>query len=348
MSPRGFILAELAQRVGGAVQGNAALRLSGVAPLDSASPEQIAYFNHPAYAEAFARTRAGAVIVAAQLAAAHPQKTLLVAQDPALAFAGVARAFHPESEVVAGRSAQAFVHPSAEVDPSACLEPFACVAAGARVGPRCGLASFSFVGEGAQLGPDCRLHVGAKVMHGCVLGARVVLQPGAVVGADGFGYAFDSVQGEHLKIPQTGIAVLEEDVELGANSCVDRATLGETRVGRGSKLDNLVQVGHNVLIGPQSILCGQVGIAGSATLGQGVVLGGQAAVADHRSIGAGAKLAGRSGVTRDIPAGETWAGFPAQPRRDWLRNVAAAGELAELSAEVRRLRAELSRLTAKK
>jgi len=348
MAARTFTLAELAALAGGTVQGDPVLQLSGLAPLESAGPAELAYFNHANYAQAFAQSAAGAVIVAGRFAVASPGRNLLIAADAALAFARIVRAFHPAPQALAERAPQAFVHPSAEVDPSARIEPFAYVGAGARVGPGCVLGPNAFVGEGAQLGADCRLGPGAKVLHGCVLGARVSLQPGAVVGGDGFGYAFDAAAGEHLKIPQVGIAVLEDDVELGANACVDRATLGETRIGRGTKIDNLVQVGHNVTVGPRSILCGQVGIAGSAKLGEGVVLGGQAAVADHRQIGAGAKLAGRSGVTFDVPAGEVWAGFPAQPHRTWLRNTAAAAELAELSAEVRRLRAELSRLGGKK
>jgi UDP-3-O-[3-hydroxymyristoyl] glucosamine N-acyltransferase len=347
MSERSFTLGELAAQVGGEVQGDASLRLRGIASLEHAGPEQIAFFNHAWYAEAFAGTRAGAVIVEPRVARKHPGRNYLVAPNASLCFARVSRAFHPEVAPVPFRAPEAAVHPAARVDPSAHLGPFCVVAAGATVGPRAVLGAQSFVGEGATVGADCVLAPGAKVLHGCVLGDRVRLQAGVVIGGDGFGYALDLEEGQHLKVPQVGIVVVEDDVEIGANSCIDRATMGATRIGRGTKIDNLVQVGHNVTVGAMSILCGQVGLAGSSKVGDGVVLGGQVGVANHLLVGDGAKIAAQSGVGHDVPPGEIWAGSPAQPHRKWLRNQQAATELGELVAEVRRLRAELEALKGK-
>lgn len=343
----GFTLGELAALAGGEVQGDPALRLRGVATLDDAGPDQIAFFNHAWYAEAFAASRAGAVIVEPRTAKKHPGRTYLVAPNASLAFARISRAFNPERTPAPLRAAEAFIHPEAEVDATARIEPLAYVGPRAKVGPRTVLAPQSFVGEGAQVGADCRIGPGVKILHGCVVGDRVILQPGVVLGGDGFGFALDLEEGQHLKVPQVGNVVVEDDVEIGANSAVDRATMGSTRIGRGTKVDNLVQVGHNVTVGAMSILCGQVGLAGSCKVGDGVVLGGQVGIANHLLIGDGAKIAAQSGVGHDVPPGEIWAGSPAQSHRKWLRNQQAASELAELVAEVRRLRGELEALKSK-
>jgi UDP-3-O-[3-hydroxymyristoyl] glucosamine N-acyltransferase len=217
------------------------------------------------------------------------------------------------------------------------------------------------VGQGARIGAECTLHAGAVVERRCILGNRVVLHAGAVVGSDGFGYAYEQsaeppaqaaadLPGAHLKVPQIGIARIEDDVEIGANSCVDRAAMGETVVGRGTKIDNLVQVAHNVRIGPLSIICGQAGIAGSARLGAGVLLGGQAGIIGHSSVGDGARIAAQAGVMNDVPAGETWSGAPALVRSRWLRQAAAERQLverlkdlADLERRLRALEEELGR-----
>jgi UDP-3-O-[3-hydroxymyristoyl] glucosamine N-acyltransferase len=337
-------LAELARLVSGQVQGDGSVRLSGVHTLDLAGPEHIAFFNHASYAEQFERSRAGAVIVEPGTAKKHPKRTLLIVPNASLAFARISRHFHPQSAPQPGVAREAFVHPEAQVDPSARIEPLAYVGARARIGPRAWVQALAYVGEGASIGEDCRLGPQTVVAHGCVLGARVILQPGAVIGADGFGYALDLEEGQHLKIPQVGTVTIEDDVEVGANACVDRSTMGTTRIGRGSKLDNLVQVGHNVSVGEMCILCGQVGIAGSSKLGDGVVLGGQVGIANHLHVGDGAKIAAQSGLGDDVPAGQIWAGSPAMPHRRWLRAQQVYSELGDLAAEVRKLRAELEAL----
>jgi UDP-3-O-[3-hydroxymyristoyl] glucosamine N-acyltransferase len=230
--------------------------------------------------------------------------------------------------------------------------PLATVAAGAEVGARTILHPGVHVGEGARIGEDCLLHPNVVIGERCVVGNRVILQPGCVIGSDGFGFAFDP-EGEgkgprHYKVPQSGIVVVEDDVEVGANACVDRATLGVTRIGRGAKIDNLVQIAHNVEVGPLSIIVAQVGVAGSTRLGAGVVLAGQVGIVGHLTIGDGVKLGAQSGVMNDIPAGETWAGTPARPHREWLKASASLEHLTEMRKELKALRREVDALRGEK
>jgi UDP-3-O-[3-hydroxymyristoyl] glucosamine N-acyltransferase len=203
------------------------------------------------------------------------------------------------------------------------------------IGDRAALAANAFVGEGAEIGEDARLGVGAVVAAGCRVGARCRLLPGAVVGADGFGYVWDGR--EHRRIPQVGIVILEDDVDVGANACVDRAALSETRIRRGTKIDNLVQIGHNVTVGEHSIICGQVGIAGSATIGRGVTLAGQVGVADRMAVGDGATVTAQAGVMADVASGAVVSGMPAERHADFLKREAAADRLPELFDRVRAL-----------
>lgn len=338
MSAAARTLGELAALVGGEVRGDASLRIHGVASLDAAGPDQIAFYAHARYRSALAATRAGAVILAPADAALADGRPLLQVRDPQLAFARISAALNPADHASPGIDPRAVVHPSAHVDPSAAVLPLCFVGRGARVGPRTVLHSGAVVGEGATVGADCVLYPNAVVRERCVLGDRVTLQPGAVIGSDGFGYAYDAARSEHVKVPQLGIARVEDDVEIGACACVDRATAGETVIGRGTKIDNLVQVGHNVTVGPNSILCGQAGVSGSSRLGAGVVLAGQVGIAGHLSVGDGAKLAGKSGVIGDVPAGATWAGVPAGPHFGWLRQMAALRRLPELEKAVEALR----------
>jgi UDP-3-O-[3-hydroxymyristoyl] glucosamine N-acyltransferase len=226
--------------------------------------------------------------------------------------------------------------------------PHVTVGAGAEVGARTILHPGVRIGEGARVGEDCLLHPNVVVRERCVLGNRVILQPGCVVGADGFGFALD-LEGEgrgprHYKIPQIGIAVIEDDVELGANTCVDRAALGATRVGRGAKVDDLVMIAHNVEVGPLSILASQVGISGSTKLGMGVVAWGQAGLAGHLTIGDRATINAQAGVHTDLEPGAAVMGYPATAAAAWARNAAAFNRLSEMRRELRALRAEVAEL----
>lgn len=347
-----FSLRELAERVGGAVEGDGALVVERVMPLEDAGPSDLSFFANKKYRRVFEASRAGAVVVEPS-EEAPAGRTLLRVENAYLAFAKIATLFHPPAMATPVVAEQAFVHASARVEPSAELMPFAFVGADAVVGPRCVLYPGAYVGEGARLGADCVLWPNAVVRDRCVLGDRVVLEPGCVVGSDGFGFAFDP-EGEegsgprHYKVPQTGVVVVEDDVELGANTCVDRATLGVTRIGRGVKIDNLVQVAHNVAIGPLSIIVSQVGISGSSRLGAGVVAAGQVGIVGHVEIGDGAKLLAQSGITNDVPAGEMVLGSPARPRGLALRIEATLSRLPELAKRVRELEKKLDALETKR
>jgi UDP-3-O-[3-hydroxymyristoyl] glucosamine N-acyltransferase len=342
-----FTLSELAARVGGQVEGDGALAVEGVAPLEEAGPRQLSFFSNRKYRKAFEASRAGAVIVEPD-EDVPAGRTVLRAGPAYLAFARISTLFHPRREAVPEVSPAAAVHPTARVHPSAQVMPLACVGPNAAVGARTILFPGAKVGQDARVGEDCLLYENVVIRERCVVGDRVILQPGCVIGSDGFGFALD-LQGEgsgprHYKVPQAGIAVVEDDVEIGANSCVDRATLGVTRVGRGAKLDNLVQIAHNVEVGPLCILASQAGISGSTKLGMGVVVWGQAGVVGHLTVGDRAVLNAQSGIAGDVEPGARMAGSPATRDVQWARNSAVFNRLTDMRRELRELRAEVARL----
>ncbi len=347
----GFPLHELATRVGGTVIGDGAVVIEGISPLEDAGPDRLSFFSNKKYRKAFEATRAGAVIVEPGTEAA-PGRTLLAVENAYLAFAKISTLFHPPREALPEISPHAVVHPSAEVHPSAQVMPGACIGPGAKVGARTIVFPGARVGQDARVGDDCLVYHNAVIRERCVVGNRVILQPGCVIGSDGFGYALDMV-GEgrgprHFKVPQAGIVVVEDEVEIGANSCVDRATLGVTRIGRGAKIDNLCQIAHNVEIGPLSILASQVGISGSTKLGMGVVCWGQAGIVGHLTIGDRANIAAQSGIAHDVAPGERLAGSPAKPEVQWARNSAVFDRLTEMRRELRALRQEVDELRGRK
>ncbi len=329
-------LSELARVVDGIIDGDATINIVGVNVLREAEPGQLSFFASARYRGQLQQTRASAVLVPKGTARATGA-TFVQVDNPHLAFAAILREFYPQPERVPGISPQAFVDASARVDSSATVMPFASVGPRAVVGPRCVLFPGAFVGEGARLGADCVLRANAVVEHGCVLGDRVTLHASAVIGADGFGYAQDSKTQTHVKIPQVGTVVIEDDVEIGAGSCVDRATVGQTLVGRGTKIDNLVQVGHNVRIGRASILCGQSGVSGSSELGEGVVLAGQAGVAGHIKVGDRATVGAQAGVMSDVEPGTMVTGAPAFLHQDFLKSAAGFARLPEYRRQLREL-----------
>jgi len=331
--------------------------ITGVAPLDAAGPGDVAFYANPRYKAQLAATRAGAVLVSEDDAALVPASAArLVCAQAYVAFAKASALFHPEWRPAAGRAAGALVDPTAHVDPAAHVGAGAIVGARARIGAGTVLHPGARVLDDAAVGAGCTLHAGATVRERCSLGDRVILQPNAVVGSDGFGFAFDLEGDEeaggqpgpmHRKVPQAGIVRIEDDVELGACTCVDRATLGETVIGRGTKVDNLVQIAHNVQIGPLSLLVAQSGVSGSTTLGAGVVLAGQVGVVGHLHIGDGARVGAQSGVSRDVQSGATVSGSPAIDHREWLRLSAALPKLADLVKLVRKLEQRVAELEKK-
>ena len=334
---------QLAALVRGELEGDPELLISGVAGLDAAESGQLSFYANPKYKDALAKTKALVILVGPE-APARGARTYLRVPNPHLAFAQVATAFHPPKQHLPGRSSAAHVEPGAQVDPSATVMAGAFVSKGAVIGARTVLYPGVFIGEAAHIGDDTVLAANVVVLDRCVVGSRCLVHPCAVIGADGFGFAFDAQTPAHVKIPQAGIVRVEDDVEIGACSCVDRATTGETVIARGAKLDNLVQIGHNSTVGPMSIVCAQVGLSGTTELGTGVVLAGQVGVAGHLRIGDMAKVAGQAGIMGDVADGATMMGAPAFSQRDYLRSYAVFSRLPELSREVSSLRKRLEAL----
>jgi UDP-3-O-[3-hydroxymyristoyl] glucosamine N-acyltransferase len=335
-----FSLENLAREVGGEVRGDGSLRIRGIATLDKAQDGDLAFLTNPRYAKAVSHTRATAVLC--QTPPSGVSKALLLCDNPYAALAKVIALFHPVRRPAAGIRPGAWVDGSASVHPEASVLGGATVSAGAKVGARSVLFPGAYLGERAVVGEDCLLYPNATVREECVLGNRVILQPGAVVGSDGFGYAKDGEA--YRKIPQVGNAVLEDDVELGANVCVDRAVLGSTRIGRGSKLDNLIQIGHNVVIGEHTVMAALTGVSGSTQVGSHVVMGGQVGLAGHLRIGDRVTLATRTGVMEDIPEPGTYWGSPSTDMASEMKNVAAYRRLAELIKRVRALEKSLEKI----
>ena len=345
-------LQELARRIGAELRGGGG-EVSGVAPLETATSSEIAFYANPRYRKQLAATRARAVIVSEEDAGHVPAAAArLVAAQPYVAFAKASALFHRELVLEPGIQRGALTDETAQIHPTAAVSPGAYVGPGAKIGAHTTLHAGARVLDQAEVGEGCVLWPGAVVRERCRIGNRVVLQPNAVVGSDGFGFAFD-LQGDgegplHRKVPQAGIVRVEDDVEVGACSCIDRATLGETVIGRGTKIDNLVQVGHNVQVGPLCLLVAQCGISGSTELGQGVILAGQVGVVGHLRIGDGARAGAQAGVAHDIPDGETVTGYPAIPHREWLRMSAALPRVPELLRELRKLQQRVAQLEKEK
>ncbi len=332
-----FSLEEIAGVAGATLAGPGDLVLRGVAPLAEAGPGDLSFVAGARNAPDARVSRAGALIVVTlEMAGGRPA---LIHPKPAVAIAKVLEHLYPEKDIVAGISDTARIAGSAVLGAGTSVGPGAVVEAGAAIGDRVSLGPNVFVGEGAAIGPESRVFAGAVIERGCRIGARCRIGPGAVIGADGFGYAWDGER--HRRIPQVGIVVLEDDVDVGANACIDRAALTETRIGRGTKIDNLAQVGHNVTIGEHSIVCGQAGIAGSARIGKGVTIAGQVGVGDRMVIGDGATVTAQAGVMRKVEPGAVVSGMPAEPHADFLRREAAADRLPDLMERVRRLEEKL-------
>jgi len=331
-------LRELAARLGCELLGDGDVEIRGVAGLEQAGPGDLTFLANPKYAAHLATTRASAIVVAPGHDATAPR---LVAANPYLTFARAVGVLCPPPRPAAGIDPRAHVDSTAVVGEGAHVGAFAVVGPRARVGARTVLRPHVVLYEDVTVGEDCLLHSGVQVRERCRLGDRVVVQNGAVIGADGFGFARDA-DGQYHKFPQVGTVVIEDDVEIGALTAIDRAALGETRVGRGTKLDNLVQIGHSVTIGRDSVLAGQVGIAGSTKLGERVTLAGQVGVAGHLTIGDGVIATAQTGIPSSVEPGKIVSGYPAIENRAWLRSSAVFARLPELQRRVRELEARLA------
>ncbi len=312
--------------VAGGTAGEGDLLLAGIAPLQAAGPDELSFLDNRRYLPALRQTRAGAVIVHPDLAGDVSAGTMaIVTREPYLGWARAAALFFPPPPVRPGVHAAAVVESGAIVDPSAEIGPLAVIGAGAEIGPRCRIGAGAVIGAGVILGADCRVGPHASISH-ARLGARVYIYPGARIGQEGFGFAIGPAG--PVTVPQLGLVIIGDDVEVGANSCVDRGSAQDTVIGMGSRLDNLVQIGHNVQLGRCCVVVAQVGIAGSAIVEDFVQIGGQAGIAGHITIGRGARIGAQAGVMGEIPAGQEWVGSPAMPAREMFRQVALVKRLA--------------------
>lgn len=334
-------LAVLADLVEGCVSGDPSIAISGVAPLDMAGPEHISFLANPKYQVKLASCKAAAIIVHPSLQGSV-QAPLLLCENPYLAFAKILHYFEVPPFDGQGIMAGAYVHPEATVGENVTIEPGCVVSSGARIGKGTHLHPNVVIGADAVIGDDCLLYANVTVRERSVLGNRVIIQPGAVIGADGFGFAPDGQS--YYKIPQVGFVVIEDDVEVGACSCIDRGTLGETRVKRGVKIDNLVQIGHNVQVGEDTLLVAQVAIAGSTVIGKHCIFGGQSAAAGHIKIGDNVTLAARGGIPNNVDDNQNLAGAPALPHREWLKASMTTRHLPEMRRELSQLKKQMKEL----
>jgi UDP-3-O-[3-hydroxymyristoyl] glucosamine N-acyltransferase len=338
-------LGELAQRLGCGVEGDPGIEITGVAGIDEAAPGELTFLVNRKYKAALETTRASAIVIAQN--EAPPRIAALRSANPYLDFARALEIFHPTPKYPPGVHESAVIAPSAKIGVGAHIGPHCYVAEDVTIGEHAVLHSFVAIYRGVRIGDHFFAHSHACVREDCRIGDRVLLQNGVVVGSDGFGFARDA-DGRWHKIRQAGITVIGDDVEIQAQSAIDRATVGETRVARGTKIDNLVQVGHACKIGEDTLLCGQVGLAGSTNIGNKCILAGQVGCAGHLSVGDGAVISAQSGVPTDVPPGAIYSGYPAMENRAWRKSVAAFNRLPEMQRELRELREEVARMRAGK
>jgi len=334
----GLSLGEIATLVGGEPRAGADLdrRIRTVAPLDRAGPSDLAFLESPKYAQQAAATVAGACLTTQRFNDAPPRRvSVLIVREPYRAFVEVARTLFPDAlrpsslfEAGGGASSGAHVHPLARLENGVTVDPAAVIGAGAEIGSGTVIGAGAVIGPYVRIGRDCAIGARAAIMH-ALIGDRVIIHPGCAIGQDGFGF----VRGPHgaHKVPQVGRVIIQDDVEIGANSTIDRGAIRDTVIGEGTKIDNLVQIAHNVSIGRHCLFAAQVGISGSTTIEDGVIMGGKAGVADHLTVGAGAMLGAKAGVFTDVPPGARWSGYPARSGKQWLREVATLERLARES-----------------
>lgn len=323
-----FTVAEIARRSGATIAGagGGQRMLRDVAPLDTAGPEHLSFLDNRKYVATFRATRAGAVFVQSALAAeAPPETTLLVTEQPYRAYAVAAQAFYPDAPPAPGIAPSAAIDPTARLGEGTAVEAHAVIGAGVEIGKRCHIGANSVIGPGCMLGDDVRIGANVSISHSLV-GARVRLYPGVRLGQDGFGFAMDPKG--FVKVPQLGRVIIEDDVEIGANTTIDRGAGPDTVIGAGTMIDNLVQIGHNVRVGRGCVLIAQVGIAGSTRLGDHVIIAGQAGFSGHLTIGSGARIGAQAGVMRDVAPGESVVGAPAVPVKEFFRQVATVQRLS--------------------
>ncbi|HEY0430328.1 MAG TPA: UDP-3-O-(3-hydroxymyristoyl)glucosamine N-acyltransferase [Pyrinomonadaceae bacterium] len=340
-------LSELAALTAATVdQSSGDTEITGAAGLDDAGPGDVTFLANPRYTPRVNSTKAAAIYLS-ETAPVDREIPVLRAKDPYLAYTRALRLFHPEPAFVA------FIHESAVIDPTATVAENVWIGAGVVIGPNSQIADGVrlhpnvTIYEDVTVGAASTIHSGSVIRERSQIGERVVIHNNVVVGCDGFGYAKDE-QKHWLKIPQTGRVIIDDDVEIGAGTTIDRASVGESRIGRGTKIDNLVQIGHSCTVGEDSLLCAQVGLAGSSHIGSRVILAGQAGVAGHLTIGDDVVLTAKSATSHDVPAGKMISGIPAFDNRDWLRSTAAFRRLGEMQRKLRELEKKIEELVSGK
>jgi UDP-3-O-[3-hydroxymyristoyl] glucosamine N-acyltransferase len=326
-----MLLSRLVELLGGALQGEDR-EISGASTLDEASVNDITFLANLKYREAVKDTRAGAIIVQDALDLPISQ---IITENAYLYFAQVLHLIYPEKPIRPGISEFAYVHQEAQVHPDACIMAHVYIGAHARISPSTVVYPGCFIGDSAAVGEHTILYPNVVLYDGCTIGAHGIIHAGVIIGSDGFGFAWDGKQ--HVKVPQKGIVIIGDHVEIGSNCTIDRAALTSTRIGSDVKMDNLIQVGHNVVVGDHTVIAAQTGISGSARIGAGVVLAGQCGLAGHITVGDGVTAAGRTGIATDIPAGKVISGFPAMDHKHWLRVQNVYKDLPELLKRVREL-----------
>jgi UDP-3-O-[3-hydroxymyristoyl] glucosamine N-acyltransferase len=343
-------LSEVAQKLGCRLDGDPNTAVSGIAGIEHAAAGQITFLANRRYFPLLRTTRASAVLIEEGVALVREQGLAPVAAlrtpNPYLAFAHAIELFYQPPRYAPGIHPTAIIAKTARIGEGAHIGPYCYIDEEAQIGRNAVLHSFVTIYRGAKIGEDFFAHAHAVVREFCQVGDRVILQNGAVIGGDGLGFAKQK-DGSWYKMQQSGPAILEDDVEVQANACVDRATVGETRIGKGSKLDDLVLVGHASRVGPNTMLCGQVGLAGSTKVGSGCILAGQVGTAGHLTIGDGAVLTAKSGIPNDVPAKSLYSGYPAVENRQWLKTTAALNRLPDLQRRVWELESEIERLKAR-
>ena len=332
---------EIAEKIGGKVEGDPEFVIESIAPIESASENDLTFLAEPKLAKKFAGKTFGCLVVS-KIPEKIGAKAYIVVSNVRSILPDLLQLFAKEEVPKPGISSYAYVDPAAEVHPTAVVMGFAFIDANAKIGAGTVVYPFVFIGQNASIGERCILYPHVFIGRDVVIGNRVIVHAGASIGADGFG--FERTEKGYRKIPQIGTVIIEDDVEIGANTCIDRATLGETRVKKGTKIDNLVQIGHNSEIGRNVVIAGMSGVAGSTKVGDWAMIGGYVAIADHLNIGEGAILTGKTGVISDLEGGKIYSGFYARERTQFLRAYALMLKLPELVARIKQLERELERL----
>ncbi len=326
-------LTQIAEKVGARLEpADSEAEITGVSGIEDAAPGQITFIANAKYAAAAKTTQASAIIVGEKFP--YPGRPVLRTRNPQFAYARTIELFFKPPQYAPGIHPTAVIDPSTKIGANASIGPYVVIEAGVEIGANCTLHAHVTIYRDVRIGSNFFAHSHVSIRENCEIGNNVLLHNGVVIGSDGFGFAKDD-QGRWYKIQQSGKVVIEDDVEIQANSCVDRASLGETRICRGTKIDNLVQVGHNCVVGENALLCSQVGLAGSTEIGKNVILAGQVGVAGHCKIGDGAIATAQTGIPNDVTAGTIVSGYPAIENKQWLRSVAVFTRLPELARAVR-------------